>query len=88
MRIPAPIESSAPRAAPEAAPGDRRFLAGPSIAALAALADVAVDTTLVPSREVAANVDRYMGRFRAQRKWVVNVALIGLWLYPLRRCRS
>jgi choline dehydrogenase-like flavoprotein len=87
VRIPAPIESSAPRAAPEAAPGDRRFLAGPSIAALAALADVAVDTTLVPSREVAANVDRYMGRFRAQRKWVVNVALIGLWLYPLRFLR-
>ena len=31
-----------------------------------------------------SNVDRYMGSFRAQRKWVVKVALLGLWLYPLR----
>ena len=77
MRIPAPIESSAE-------PTDRRFLAGPARSALAALAEVAVDTSIIPAREVAGNVDRYMGPFRAQRKWVVNVALIGLWLYPLR----
>ena len=77
MRIPAPIESLAPRA-------DRRFLAGPARSALAALAEVAVDTDLIPARDVAGNVDRYMGPFRAQRKWVVNVGLIGLWLYPLR----
>jgi choline dehydrogenase-like flavoprotein len=52
--------------------------------ALAALADVVVDPDRLPPDEVAGNVDRYMGTFRAQRKWVVKVALIGLWLYPLR----
>jgi choline dehydrogenase-like flavoprotein len=52
--------------------------------ALAALAEVVVDPDRLPPDEVAANVDRYMGGFRAQRKWVVKVALIGLWLYPLR----
>jgi choline dehydrogenase-like flavoprotein len=88
VRIPAPIESSPPREAGDAAPGDRRFLAGPAFSALSAIAEVSVDTTLVPPREVAANVDRYMGRFRAQRKWVVNVGLIGLWLYPLRFLRA
>lgn len=87
MRIPAPIESSAPRAPRVAPRAGRRFLAGPGFSALSALAEVAVDTKLVPAREVAGNVDSYMGRFRAQRKWVVNVALIGLWLYPLRFLR-
>jgi choline dehydrogenase-like flavoprotein len=77
LRVPAPIESSA-------ATTDRRFLAGPARSALAALAEVAVDTSVIPASEVAGNVDRYMGPFRAQRKWVVNVGLIGLWLYPLR----
>ena len=77
MRIPAPIEASAVAT-------DRRFLAGPARSALAALADIAVDTSVIPAKEVAGNVDRYMGPFRAQRKWVVNVALVGLWLYPLR----
>jgi choline dehydrogenase-like flavoprotein len=52
--------------------------------ALAGLAEVVVDPERLPPEEVAANVDRYMGGFRAQRKWVVKVALAGLWLYPLR----
>ena len=43
-----------------------------------------VDPERVPPKEVAARVDSYMGGFRAQRKWVVKVALVGLWLYPLR----
>ena len=38
----------------------------------------------VEPEQVARNVDRYMASFRAQRKWVVKVALVGLWLYPLR----
>jgi choline dehydrogenase-like flavoprotein len=45
---------------------------------------VVVDPERLPPDEVAGNVDRYMGTFRAQRKWVVKVALLGLWLYPLR----
>jgi choline dehydrogenase-like flavoprotein len=46
-----------------------------------------VDPQRLPSSKVAENVDRYMGAFRAQRKWVVKVALVGLWLYPLRFLR-
>jgi choline dehydrogenase-like flavoprotein len=45
---------------------------------------VVVDPERLAPDEVAGNVDRYMGSFRAQRKWVVKVALVGLWLYPLR----
>jgi choline dehydrogenase-like flavoprotein len=77
IRIPAPIEAAAPR------PSDR-FLPRPAFKALAALAEVVVDPDRLPPGEVAGNVDRYMGTFRAQRKWVVKAALLGLWLYPLR----
>jgi choline dehydrogenase-like flavoprotein len=45
---------------------------------------VVVDTNRLPPDRVAGNVDSYMGSFRAQRKWVVKLALFGLWLYPLR----
>jgi choline dehydrogenase-like flavoprotein len=61
-----------------------RFLPRLAFKALAALAEVVVDANRVPPDEVARNVDRYMGSFRAQRTWVVKAALIGLWLYPLR----
>jgi choline dehydrogenase-like flavoprotein len=66
-----------------AQPG-KRFLPRPAFKALAALAEVVVDPERLSPDEVAGNVDRYMGSFRAQRKWVVKVALLGLWLYPLR----
>jgi choline dehydrogenase-like flavoprotein len=52
--------------------------------ALAALAEVVVDPERVRPDKVAEKVDRYMDDFRAQRKWVVKAALVGLWLYPLR----
>jgi choline dehydrogenase-like flavoprotein len=77
IRIPAPIES-APR------PSDGRFLPRLGFSALSALAEVVVDAERLPPGRVAGNVDSYMGEFRAQRKWVVKVALVGLWLYPLR----
>jgi choline dehydrogenase-like flavoprotein len=80
VRIPAPIESAPPRAAE----GDRRFLPRMAFKALAALADVTVDRELLAPEQVARNVDTYMASFRAQRKWVVKIGLIGLWLYPLR----
>ncbi len=83
IRIAAPIEAAAPRPSDREQPG-RRFLPGPARKALAALAEVVVDPERLPPDEVAGNVDRYMGGFRAQRKWVVKVALFGLWLYPLR----
>jgi choline dehydrogenase-like flavoprotein len=37
--------------------------------------------------EVAANVDRYLAAFRARRKWVMRVALVGINLYPLLSLR-
>jgi choline dehydrogenase-like flavoprotein len=80
VRIPAPIEA-APLRQPE------RFLPRMARKALAALAEVAVDAERLAPEQVADNVDRYMGSFRAQRKWVVKLALIGLWLYPLRFLR-
>ncbi|HTD58333.1 MAG TPA: GMC family oxidoreductase [Solirubrobacteraceae bacterium] len=64
----------------------------PAIAfeALAALADVIVvrgEEEILPA-DVARNVDRYMASFEAQRKWVIPVALCGLWLYPLLLLRA
>ena len=79
MRIAAPIEGA--QVGPEQG---RRFLPGIAFKALAALAEVVVDTDRLEPRQVAQNVDDYMTSFRAQRKWVVKVALVGLWLYPLR----
>jgi choline dehydrogenase-like flavoprotein len=78
VRIAAPIESASPRAT------GGRFLPRLGFKALAALAEVVTDPERLAPEKVAANVDRYMGSFRAQRKWVVKVALVGLWLYPLR----
>jgi choline dehydrogenase-like flavoprotein len=37
---------------------------------------------LTPER-VAVNLDHYMQRFDARRKWVIKVALLGISLYPL-----
>ena len=82
IRIPAPIEAAPARPPDQRRPGG--FLPRLAFKALAALAEVVVDPERLPPDKVAANVDGYMGTFRAQRKWVVKVALIGLWFYPLR----
>lgn len=82
MRIPAPIEGTEARPSKGRGSG-RRFLPGIAFDALAALAEVVLDEGAIEPREVARNVDEYMATFRAQRKWVVKVALAGLWLYPL-----
>jgi choline dehydrogenase-like flavoprotein len=81
IRIAAPIESAPPRPSEQ---GGGRFLPRLGFKALAALAEVVVDAERLPPEKVAANVDGYMGSFRAQRTWVVKVALVGLQLYPLR----
>jgi len=82
MRIPAPIEGVEARPSKGTGSG-HRFLPGIAFDALAALAEVVVDEGQLEPREVARNVDEYMASFRAQRKWVVKVALVVLWLYPL-----
>jgi choline dehydrogenase-like flavoprotein len=85
IRIAAPIEPAPPTDQKEQE--GRRFLPRLAFDAQAALAEVVVDGKLLAPDQVAHNVDRYMGNFRAQRKWVVKLALIGLWLYPLRFLR-
>jgi len=84
VRIPAPIEGSKPRPSDGKRATGGRFLPRVAFEALAALAEVVVNHDQVGPRDVARNVDSYMTSFRAQRKWVVQVALVGLWLYPLR----
>jgi choline dehydrogenase-like flavoprotein len=62
-----------------------RYLTPAGFEALAALAEAALpetDRKLRPE-QVAYNVDSYMAGFRARRKWVVKLGLVGLWLYPL-----
>lgn len=56
-----------------------------SYATLKAAAEVLVtqDDEEVTPEEVARNVDRYMDAFLARRKWIVQVALVGLYAYPL-----
>jgi len=57
---------------------------------LTALAEVLVigeDERLTPE-EVSHNVDRYLSTFKARRKWVVRIALLGLLLYPLLRLHA
>lgn len=51
---------------------------------------VALAEVLVPGAErqitteaIGANVDAYLATFSARRKWVINLALLGLHLYPL-----
>jgi choline dehydrogenase-like flavoprotein len=65
------------------------YLSPTQFAALAALAEVLVagERELLTPEEIAANVDRYMASFRARRKWVFKVALLGLCLYPLLTLR-
>lgn len=85
MRIPAPVEGSQARPPEDTDRRGHRFLPGLGFDALRALAEVVVDRAGgVEPEQVARNVDAYMASFRAQRKWVVKVALVGLWLYPLR----
>lgn len=63
-----------------------RYFAPLEFRALAALADVVLDgrdEEVVPAREIARNVDRYLGSFDAKRKFLTKLALTGLELYPL-----
>ena len=63
------------------------YLSPTAFLTLSALADVLVvgeEEPITPD-EVAANVDRYMGAFHAQRKWVMKLALTGLFALPMLR---
>jgi choline dehydrogenase-like flavoprotein len=60
-----------------------------SFQTLAALADVLVagDDERITPEEVAQNADTYLAGFDARRKWVIKMALIGLYAYPLLTIR-
>jgi choline dehydrogenase-like flavoprotein len=65
------------------------YLSPTGFRTLAALADVLVvgDDERISPEEVAQNVDRYLVSFRAHRKWLIKVALLGLQVYPLLTLR-
>ena len=71
-------------------PENLRYFSHLELKTLTALAEVLVlgeDEQLTPE-EIGHNVDRYLATFRAHRKWVVRIALLGLFLYPLLKLRA
>lgn len=89
MSVSADRSQAAPAAPPVAPPSrDLRYLRKTELRTIAALAEAVLPRDMaIPALDVAHNVDRYMGDFRARRKWVVRAAAWGLFLLPLTRLR-
>ena len=68
---------------------DLQYLPPSAFRALMAMAQVLVlrKEPLIAPAEVAVRVDRYLAGFRAQRKWLIRAALIGLAYWPLATLR-
>ena len=68
---------------------DLQYLPPSAFRALMALAQVLVlrKEPLVAPAEVAVRVDRYLAGFRARRKWLIRLALVGLAYWPLATLR-
>jgi choline dehydrogenase-like flavoprotein len=64
---------------------DLQYLSVGQFRTLEALAEslLPVEAADLTAERVAVNVDHYLRRFDARRKWVVKVALLGISLYPL-----
>lgn len=64
---------------------DLQFLRPIEYRTLVALADVLIEgeEEVVPPGDVAANVDSYLSRVRAERRRFHRWALFGMWLHPL-----
>lgn len=65
-----------------------RFLRPIEFRTLVALADVLIlaehpAKERVPPEDIARNVDRYVSRIRARRRWVHRASLFAIWLHPL-----
>jgi choline dehydrogenase-like flavoprotein len=66
-----------------------RYLSVYEFQTIAALAEVLIkgeDRRITPE-EIGRNVDSYLATFSARRKWVINLALLGLHFYPLLSLR-
>jgi choline dehydrogenase-like flavoprotein len=57
-----------------------------TLTALAGVLIAGEDEKITPEK-VAQNADDYMADFQARRKWVIKLALLGLYLYPLLTIR-
>jgi choline dehydrogenase-like flavoprotein len=68
---------------------DLQYLPPSAFRALMAMAQVLVlrNEPLVAPAEVAVRVDRYLAGFRAHKKWLIRLALIGLAYWPLATLR-
>jgi choline dehydrogenase-like flavoprotein len=64
---------------------DLRYLSVGQFRTMEALAEalLPLEGADLTGERVAVNVDHYLQRFEAQRKWVIKVALMGISLYPL-----
>jgi choline dehydrogenase-like flavoprotein len=67
---------------------DASYLSMGQLRTVTALAEslLGPDVSMAPE-EVASRVDHYLAAFRAQRKWVMKAALIGIHFYPLVHLR-
>jgi choline dehydrogenase-like flavoprotein len=66
-----------------------RYLSVYEFQTIAALAEVLIkgQDRLIAPEEIGRNVDEYLATFSARRKWVINLALLGLHFYPLLTLR-
>ena len=85
----APGDTVGSALAPVRARYDLRYLPPSAFKALMAMAQVLVlrEEPLIAPAEVAVRVDRYLADFRAHRKWLIRLALIGLAYWPLATLR-
>ncbi len=62
-----------------------RYLAPGQFRTLEALAEclLTAEATTLSAEQVAVNVDHYLRRFDARRKWLIKAALVGIAFYPL-----
>ncbi|HET9223633.1 MAG TPA: GMC family oxidoreductase N-terminal domain-containing protein, partial [Roseiflexaceae bacterium] len=68
---------------------DLRYLSVYEFQTIAALSEVLIksDERKITPEEIGRNVDGYLSTFAARRKWVINLALLGLHFYPLLSLR-
>jgi choline dehydrogenase-like flavoprotein len=68
---------------------DLRYLSVYEFQTVAALSEVLIhgDERKITPEQIGRNVDAYLSTFKARRKWVINLALLGLHFYPMLTLR-